>query len=243
MTKTDIRAAGGNLSERLDGELTALAQSQFDTPEFDLLFSTPLTMERARFLALQFVLYNVNRRDCWGFVQARAPWETKRTVWEHEKDELYYDEIGGADHRVLMAKEALALGATEEEVAAVEATPLLAAAQMAFIHLAENLPWLGALTASHFLERRNNSELMEGGGFSQRWRDKMTRELNVDAKTLISSNVHVIAEIAHSDSIWDAISANVVDDETYRIAWRGAEACAVIDRAYRAGLAYGMERL
>ncbi len=52
--------------ERLDRELTALATVQFDTPEFCLLFETPLTMQRARYLALQFVFYNVNRRDCSG---------------------------------------------------------------------------------------------------------------------------------------------------------------------------------
>jgi hypothetical protein len=243
MADTTVQAGGESLSERLGRELTALAQAQFETPEFVRLFSLPLTIERARFLALQFVLYNVNRRDCWGYVQGRAPWEVKRTVWEHEKDELYYDELGGADHRELMAKEALALGATEQEVEQVEPTPLLAAAQLAFIHLAQNLPWLGALTASHFLERRNNSDLMEGGGASQRWRDKMIDELDIDTKVLISSNVHVIAEVAHSDSIWDAIAAIVVDEESYNAALRGGQACAVIDRAYRAALAHGMEQI
>ena len=243
MTDTTVQAGGDSLSERLGRELTALAQSQFETPEFQRLFSITLTIERARFLALQFVLYNVNRRDCWGFVQGHAPWAVKRTIWEHEKDELYYDEHGGADHRVLMAKEALALGATEQEVEEVEPTPLLAAAQMAFIYLAQNLPWLGGLTASHFLERRNNSDIMEGGGFSQRWRDKVIDELDIDTKALISSNVHVIAEVAHSDSIWDAIAANVVDQESYNAALRGGQACAVIDRAYRAALADAMEKL
>ena len=233
----------GGLAARLDRELTALAQAQFETPEFRRVFTVPLSIERARFFALQFVLYNVNRRDCWGYVQGRAPWEVKRAIWVHEKDELFHDELGGADHRVLMAKEALALGATEEEVAAVTPTPLLAAAQMAFIHLAQNLPWLGALAASHFLERRNNSDLMEGGGFSQRWRDKVIAELDIDTKALISSNVHVAAEVAHSDSIWDAIAAHVADEESYNAALRGAEACAVVDRAYRAALADGMERL
>jgi hypothetical protein len=81
---------------------------------------------------------------------------------------------------------------------------------------------------------------MEGGGFSARWRAKVVAELEVEPERLISSNVHVEADVAHSDSIWDAIAANVVDEETYRIAWRGADACAVIDRAYRAGLAHGM---
>lgn len=243
MANATTKAQTDGLADRLGQELTRLAQAQFDSPEFERLFSLALTMEGARFLALQFVLYNVNRRDCWGFVQARAPWDVKRVIWEHEKDELYYDDRGGGDHRFLMAKEALALGATEDEIAEVQPTPLLAAAQMAFIHLAENLPWLGALTASHFLERRNNSDLMKGGGFSQRWRDKMVDELGIDPKELISSNVHVVADVAHSDSIWEAIAAHVVDEESYNSALRGGQACAVIDRAYRAALADGIERL
>ncbi|MGE0853881.1 MAG: iron-containing redox enzyme family protein [Hyphomicrobiaceae bacterium] len=231
------------LAQKLDKELTRLAQAQFDTPEFRLVLETPLTAERARFVALQFVLYNVNRRDCWAFVQARAPWDVKRIIWEHEKDELHFDPRGGGDHRMLMSKEALALGATEEEVANVRPTPLLEAAQMAFVHVAMTHPWLGALTASHFLERRNNSDLMQGGGYSSRWREKMVKELGVQPKKLISSNVHVEADVDHSDSIWGAIAANVVDDESYNIALRGAEACAVVDRAYRAALAHGMRSI
>lgn len=243
MAKVSTAEQTGGLAERLEQELTRLAQSQFETPEFERFFSVPLTMERARFFSLQLVLYGVNRRDCWAFVQARAPWEVKRVIWEHEKDELYFDPRGGADHRELMSKEAIALGATAEEVANTRPTPLLQAAQMAFVHLAENLPWLGALTASHFLERRNNSDLMVGGGFSKRWRNKVADELGIDPKGLISSNVHVEADVDHSDSVWSAISAYVTDEESYNTALRGGQACAVIDRAHRAAEAHGMESI
>lgn len=243
MSETILARKDIRLAEKLDGELTRIAQAQFDSPEFKLVFATPLTMERARFVALQFVLYNVNRRDCWAFVQARAPWDVKRIIWEHEKDELHFDPRGGGDHRMLMAKEAIALGATEEQVASVQPTPLLDAAQMAFVHIAMTHPWLGALTASHFLERRNNSDLMQGGGYSARWRDKTVRELGVQPKKLVSSNVHVEADVDHSDSIWGSIAANVTDEESYNIALRGAQACAVVDRAYRAALAHGMQTI
>ncbi len=241
MSETTVVKKDVGLVEKLDAELTVLANAQFETPEFVHMFSVPLTMERARFLALQFVLYNVNRRDCWGYVQGRAPWDVKRAIWEHEKDELYHDPRGGSDHRVLMAKEALVLGATEEQVANVKPTPLLEAANTGFIYLAMTLPWLSALTASHFLERRNNSDLMKGGGLSSRWRDRLVKELSIDPKTLISSNVHVIAEIDHSNDIWDAIANHVVDEESYQDVIDGAEACCVLDRAYRGALAHGME--
>jgi hypothetical protein len=240
MFQSSLATANPALADKLDAELTRIAQAQFDTPEFQLILSAPLTLERARFIALQFVLYNVNRRDCWAFVQARAPWDVKRIVWQHEQDELYHDPRGGADHRVLMAKEAIALGASEAEVVAAEPTPLLHAAQLAFIHIAENQPWLGALVSSHFLERRNNSDLMKGGGYSARWRKRCVDELGIDPKGLISSNVHVEADVDHSVSIWAAIAAHVADEESYNIALRGAKACALIDRAYRAALAHGM---
>jgi hypothetical protein len=229
--------------ERLERELTALATAQFDTPEFRLCFETPLTMERARYFALQFVFYNVNRRDCWAYVQAKAPWEVKQAIWEHESDELHFDPRGGGDHRALMTKEAVALGMTEAEVAKALPSPLMTSLFWGFNHINITQPWLGALTASHFLERRNNSRVIRGGGFSQRWREKVVRELKIEPSLLISTNVHVDADMDHSDSIWDAICRYVVDEHAYRTALEGAQLCALADRAFRAGLAYEMRQL
>jgi len=230
-------------SERLDRELTALATAQFDTPEFRLFFETPLTLERARCYALNMVFYNVNRRDCWAYMQAKAPWEVKRAIWEHESDELNFDPRGGGDHRALMTKEAVALGMTEGEVRNAVPSPLMTSLFWGFSHVSITQPWLGALTASHFLERRNNSRIIRGGGFSQRWREKVIGELKIDRSLLISTNVHVDADMDHSDSIWDAIGRYVADDFSYRTALEGAKLCALADRAYRAGLGYEMRQL
>src|ERR1700689_2642219 len=150
---------------RLDRELTALATAQFDTPEFRLIFETPLTVARARCYALQLTFYNVNRRDCWAYVQAKAPWEVKQAIWHHESDELHFDPRGGSDHRTLMTKEAVALGMTEEEVVKARPSPLITSLLSGFSHVNITQPWLGALTASHFLERRNNGRVIRGGGF------------------------------------------------------------------------------
>jgi hypothetical protein len=229
--------------ERLDRELTELAQGQFETPEFRLMFETPLTMERARYFALQFVFYNVNRRDCWAYVQAKAPWEVKQAIWEHESDELHFDPRGGSDHRSLMTKEAVALGMTEQAIAKAEPSPMMTSLMWGFNHIAITLPWLGAITASHFLERRNNGRLMRGGGASARWRDKLVRDLKIDSSLLISSNVHVEADMDHSDSIWDAICRYVVDEHSYQTALEGAQQCTLADRAYRVGLAYEMRQI
>lgn len=238
MNATPAAAKSGKIADRLDAELTALAQGQFTSPEFELLMSTPLTTKRAQFVAIQMVFYNVNRRECWGYVQAKAPWDVKRVVWEHEKDELFHDPRGGTDHRALMSKEAIALGVSEADLAKAQPTPLITATLMAFSNAASNLPWLGSMTLSHFLERRNNGRLMRGGGFSARFREKMVKELKVDSRLLISSNVHVEADMDHSDSVWDCIAANVNDEYAFQTALQGAQTCVVLDRAFRAALAH-----
>ncbi|HEY1506567.1 MAG TPA: iron-containing redox enzyme family protein [Stellaceae bacterium] len=243
MSDTTGVLKSSSFAERLDCELTALATAQFETPEFQLFFETPLTIARARCYALQLLSYNVNRRDCWAFVQAKAPWEVKHAIWEHESDELHFDSRGGGDHRALMTREAVALGVTADEVAKARPSPLITSALAAFSYINITQPWLGALTASHFLERRNNGRIIRGGGFSQRWREKVIRELDIDRALLISTNVHVDADMDHSDSIWDAIARYVEDEFSYRTALEGATASALADRAFRAAVAYEMRKL
>src|SRR5580658_9763625 len=116
-----------DLVEKLSSELTALAISQFSSPEFELYFSTPLTMDRAKFVAIQMVFYNNNRREGWAFVQARSPWAVKQAIWAHEQDELFHDPRAGSDHRALMSAQAVALGVAPADVARAEPTPLVEA--------------------------------------------------------------------------------------------------------------------
>lgn len=225
----------------LETELNKMVNEQFASPEFLMLAETPLTLERAKFYSLQLVFYAANRRDCWAYVQARAPMDVKQAIWHHEEDELIRDPRGGMDHVTLMNREALALGITEDELNGAQPTPMIKAALLAFSRLASDLPWLGGLTASHFLERRNNNTLIKsGGGSTVRWRDRLINELGIDPKKLISSNVHAVADEVHSDLIWDAIVRHVNDEESYRIALHGARECAQIDRAVRGALAVGM---
>lgn len=230
-------------ADKLVEELNRLINEQIVSPEFQLLWQTPLTIDRARFYSLQLIFYGANRRDCWAHVQARAPYDVKQAIWRHEQDELIHDPRGGADHVTLMSREAMALGVTEEELAAAETTPLVRAALLAFTHLATNLPWLGALTASHFLERRNNTKLVKGGGASYRWRDRLVNELGIDPALLISTSVHVEADEDHSDMIEEAIVRHVTDEESYKTALYGARELMHIDRAYRGAVAHGMRAI
>ena len=228
---------------RLVEDLDRMINEQIECPEFRFLCSTPLTLERARFYSLQLIFYGANRRDCWAHVQARAPYDVKQAIWRHEQDELIHDPRGGADHVTLMSREAVALGVSEEQLATAETTPLVRAALLAFTHLACNLPWLGGLTASHFLERRNNSKLVKGGGASYRWRHRLVNELGIEQELLTSLNVHVEADEDHSDMIEEAIVRHVTDQESYNAAMLGARECTYIDRAYRAAVAHGMEAI
>ncbi|MDX1483661.1 MAG: iron-containing redox enzyme family protein [Alphaproteobacteria bacterium] len=245
LTSHTIVADGprSEFAERLTEELNQMVRGQFETPEFKLLWETPLTLDRAKFYSLQMIFYGANRRDCWAHVQARAPYDVKQAIWQHEQDELIHDPRGGADHVTLMSREALAIGVTEEELASAQTTPLIRASLYAFSHLATNLHWLGALTASHFLERRNNSALIEGGGASYRWRDRLVNELGIDRDALKSTSVHVDADEDHSDMIEDAIMRHVIDEDSYKAALEGARECAQIDRAYRGAMAHGMRAI
>ena len=142
-----------------------------------------------------------------------------------------------------MAKEALALGVTPQDLRAAEPTPLLDAVLRGFCHAAATLPWLGALTASHFLERRNNSELIPGGGYSKRFRDKLVNELHLKSEILVNSNVHIEADVDHSDAIWECIAAAVTDEYAYETAMAGARTCAILDRAYRGACGFHLRSL
>lgn len=227
-----------DLVDRLDRELTKMAIAQYDSREFNLLFSTPLTLERARVNAILTVHYGINRRDCWAYAQARCPYNVKRTIWEHEKDELSFDPRGGADHRTLQLKEAKALGVTEEDVNQYELPPLIVAAFYGWLHIAATFPWLGVLAAFHALERRNSDRIVPGGGISRRWRDKLVNEAGVPRNQLASTNVHVEADVDHADAVWQAITPYITDEYAYRNALEGTAASYTLDRAFRAASAH-----
>ena len=146
-----IKTKSTSYVDRLESELNRMVNEQFTSPEFRFIAETPLTMARAKLYTLQMVFYAANRRDCWAYVQARAPLDVKQAIWHHEQDELIVDPRGGTDHMTLMSREAVALGVTSQELAASQPTPLLKAALLAFCYNASTLPWLAGLAHSTFL--------------------------------------------------------------------------------------------
>ena len=231
------------LVEKLDQRFNQMVNEQFKTPELQRYYSMPLTWKRALFREQQRMPYILSRRTCWAYVQAKAPLDVKQIIWKHEQDELIFDERANSDHFTLAQRQARDLGVPEEDVVNTEAPPLIRAALYAHIYLVQNLPWLGALSACHILERRNNSRAVEGGGASERWRQKLMDELGIPQERLPDSNVHVMADVDHADLIWGAIAHHIVSEGAYETALEGAKESLLVDRAVKAGWWYYMQSI
>lgn len=229
--------------EELRAELDRMVNEQFETPEFVRFLSIRYNMKRARFLALQMALYTRNRRDCWGYVQGASPLDVKRIIWQHEGEEIVSDPRCDTDHYTLQVRECELLGIPPEEVARTEPIPQARAAHYAWIYLATRQDWLAALSSSSILERRNNNEIVKGGGLSYRIGQKWCGELGLDWKDMPSTDVHRGADREHSDMIWTVFERYVTNEESYRSVIRGARESLEIDRAYRLALAVAMERI
>lgn len=229
--------------EALEAEVDAMANVQFETPEFRELLEPPLTIPRARLLTINMAHYVLNRRDCWGYVQGAAPLDVKRLIWEHEQDELIYDARAGMDHYTLTTKEAEVLGLTAQEIANTPPVPGALAAFYAWIHIAKSRPWLEAFTASSVLEKRNSAAVVKGGGLSFRLRKKMVEELGIPEAELINQSVHVEADTEHGLLFGRVIKRHVTTDEAGAAVLRAAGDSYVIDRAFRGAMAQAMARM
>jgi pyrroloquinoline quinone (PQQ) biosynthesis protein C len=224
----------------LRNELNRMANAQFDTPEFHRLFSVRFTLPRARFYIIHNAFYNKNRRDCWGFVLGAAPLDVKKLVWKHEEDELITDKRAGEDHYSLVVRQAAMIGVTAEEIEQAQPIPCVRAAQYAWLHIARNRPWLEAFTSSTMLERRNNGEIIPGGGLSARIAKRWVEDLGVSIDKAPSLKVHSVADVEHADMMWEVFERHAQTDEAQRAVLSAAHECMEIDRAYRGALADAM---
>ena len=103
--------------------------------------------------------------------------------------------------------------------------------------------WLTAYAASHMLERRNNGQIVKGGGMSLRVGKKFKNELGINLKKLISLDVHAVANTEHSDNISEMFERYVKSPGDCELVLQGARDCMAIDRAYRGALGYYMEQI
>jgi hypothetical protein len=220
-----------------------MVNDQFESAEFNHLFSVPLTLERGRFYVVQSALYTSNRRDCWGYVQGGAPLDVKRMIWRHESDELVNDPRANTDHYTLTVRQGEHLGLQPEDFAQAELPPMVRACFYAWWNIAIRNHWLTAFTSSHMLERRNNGDIVKGGGMSYRMGMKFQNELGISLKKMASLDLHVVADTGHSDDMAEVFHRHVKTPADRDLVLKGAEDSMAIDRAYRGALGYYMERL
>ena len=232
-----------NLVKDLCAELDQMVNDQFDSVEFKALLNLPLTMERARFYVVQNALYTSNRRDCWGYVQGAAPLDVKRVIWEHESDELINDPRAGMDHYNLTVKQGEVIGLKREDFDNAQVPAMVQACFHAWHHIAMRSHWLTAYTASHMLERRNNGKIVKGGGMSYRVGKKFENELGINLKRMISLDVHVAADMEHSENISEMFEKYAKTPADCERVLEGARESMAIDRVYRGALGFYMERI
>jgi pyrroloquinoline quinone (PQQ) biosynthesis protein C len=227
------------LSEKLD----KMCNDQFESAEFKHLLSMPLTLKRAQFYIIQNALYTSNRRDCWAYAQGAAPLEVKKSIWKHESDELINDPRANTDHYTLTVRQGDHLGLKPEDFTNAEIPSMVRACFYAWHNIAMRGPWLSAYTASHMLERRNNGRIVKGGGMSFRMGKKFEQELGISFKKMASLDLHVVADVIHSDDIDEVLGHYIRTEQDRDLALQGAEDSMAVDRAYRGALAYYMERV
>lgn len=232
-----------SLVKDLCAQLDRMVNDQFESVEFKAFLDVPLTMKRGQFYVVQNALYTSNRRDCWGYVQGGAPLEVKRVIWEHESDELINDPRAGMDHFNLTVKQGEVIGLKREDFDNAQVPAMVQACFHAWHHIAMRGHWLTAYAASHMLERRNNGKIVKGGGMSFRVGKKFENELGINLKRMISLDVHVAADMDHSDNISEMFEKYAKTPEDCERVLEGARESMAIDRAYRGALGFYMERI
>ena len=216
-------------------QLNIMVNQWYETPEIKRMLTVPLTPTRLAFRHLHMTFFGNNRRDCWAAVSCKAPLDVKRAIWEHEKDELIYDPRMGKAH------------VTEEDLGSNKESDMIPGARAAFyawLYCARENPWLEGLACSHILERRNNDRIVKGGTLTQRLVKRQEVELGIKKKEQdIGTQVHLVADVEHSDLLNQVFENYVVDDLSVQQVLRGAEESLAIERCFHGAVATAMAEL
>jgi pyrroloquinoline quinone (PQQ) biosynthesis protein C len=156
---------------------------------------------------------------------------------------LINDPRAGMDHYTLTVKQGEVIGLKPEDFERSEIPPMVRACFMAWHHVAMRSHWLSAYAASHMLERRNNGKIVKGGGMSYRIGKKFENELGINLKKMISLDVHVAADMDHSDNISQIFERYVQTAQDCDLVLQGARDSMAIDRAYRGALGFYMAQI
>jgi len=216
-------------------QLNLMVNQWYETAEIKRILTVPLTPTRLAFRHLHMTFFGNNRRDCWAAVSCKAPLDVKRAIWEHEKDELIYDPRMGKAH------------VTEEDLGSNKESDMIPGARAAFyawLYCARENPWLEGLACSHILERRNNDQIVKGGTLTQRLVKRQEVELGIKKREQdIGTQVHLVADVEHSDLLNQIFENYVVDDLSVQQVLRGAEESLAIERCFHGAVATTMAEL
>lgn len=229
--------------EGLISLVKVMANDHHRTPEVQYLFGTRFTPDRARNWTIHQAHFVRNRRDCWALAMGQAPLDVKREIWLHEKDELISDpRAGGQDHYTLTTKEAKLLGVSEAEIDQAELHPFVAASFDAWLLLGKST-WLESFVAVSMVEAINSNSIVPTGGFSYKARERLVSDLGISRDILTNRNVHVEADLEHALVLERVLRNHVKNQATEDVVLAALKHTLIIDRAYRAGLAFAMNQI
>ena len=230
--------------ESLEQVLTDEANAQHESVAYQRVFSVPLTFARVRAHHLQKAIWVLNRRECWAYAQAKAPFDVKQLIWQHEREELDGDITRGLEnHYALNVKQGEALGLGPEDFANVKPTDTTMTCLYAWTSLVKDSPWLKSFAACAALEVTNSDEILRGKSASRRMAEKISADLGIEMERQQSFNEHVIADIEHAHILMIVAKDHVRTDFDRDQVLEGARESWAIDRVFRAHLADLMESI
>lgn len=228
---------------RLNNKLAVMANDVFKSDDYRHFFSVPLTRDRAAYYIFQRSHFHLNRRQCWALVQAKAPFDVKQLIWDHEREELAGDaERGVENHWVLGMKEGETVGMKAKDFRKPPGDCTLICAG-AWAHIAETAPWLEAIAASGVLEIANSDAIVKGGGVANRLAKKMSKELNIPLRKQHSNKEHMEVDVIHAALLNKVAETHVKDKEDVDAVLSGATKSLAINRIWLGLMAKEMERL
>jgi pyrroloquinoline quinone (PQQ) biosynthesis protein C len=228
--------------KELEQELIELANAQHDSYAYEHLFSVPLTVARVRIHHLQKSLWVLNRRECWAYAQAAAPFDVKQLIWDHEREELQGDEARDMDnHYALELQQGEAFDLHPEDYANVVPSDGTLTCLHAWVHLAKNSPWLKSFAASAALEMSNSEEILRKGGASRRMAQRIEEDLGITLNRQQSFKEHMVADVEHANLMMEVAQRHAHTELARQQLLEGAKESWAIDRIYRDNLARLME--
>ena len=229
----------GDLLKTLD----KMVNDQFDSVEFKALLDLPLTMERGRFyVGAKRTLHQQStrllglcprRRAAGGKARNRGARERRVDQRSARRDgSLRAHRQTGRGNRPYTGYSRRPKFRRWCAPASMRGTtwPCAAAGSAAY-------------TASHMLERRNNGKIVNGGGMSYRVGKKFENELGINLKRMISLDVHVAADMDHSENISAIFERYVKTPQDCELVLQGARDSMAVDRAYRGALGFYMAQI